>query len=326
MSFWPLVLGNAPSPDAAVEVSSDHVAAVTLVAQDGRPAIAAHATEPLPDGALVPALTGHNVKDEADVAAAVKRVLEGVGRPRRVALVVPDPVTKVSLLRFEQVPSRAQDLDQLIRWQMKKAAPFPLEEAQISWVEGARLAEGQEYVVSLARTDVIREYEAVCEQAGTHAGLVDTATFNVVNAVLAGAPPSAADWLLVNVARDYASVAILRGARLMFFRSRASDAEGTLSDLVHQTAMYYEDRLNGGGFDRVLLAGAGQPGAASAVSGWVDVDQVRRDLEARLGKSVDLVGTRIPVAATDRVAGGASLVGSLAALAGVLLRNREAHA
>ena len=43
---------------------------------------------------------------------------------------------------------------------------------------------------------------------------------------------------------------------LMFFRSRGAEGEGTLADLVHQTAMYYEDRLSGAGFSRVMLCGA----------------------------------------------------------------------
>ena len=61
------------------------------------------------------------------VAGAVGRLLERVGRARRVGLVLPDPVARVSLIRFEQVPPRAHDLDQLIRWQVRKAAPFPIE-------------------------------------------------------------------------------------------------------------------------------------------------------------------------------------------------------
>ena len=37
-----------------------------------------------------------------------------------------------------------------------------------------------------------------------HAGLVDLATFNLINAVLAAGAPPSGDWLLVHVAADYA--------------------------------------------------------------------------------------------------------------------------
>ena len=63
-------------------------------------------TEPLPPGALVPSLTAANTHDRTAVVGALGRVLELIGRPRRIGLVVPDVVAKVSLVRFEQVPPK----------------------------------------------------------------------------------------------------------------------------------------------------------------------------------------------------------------------------
>ena len=114
----------------------------------------------------------------------------------------------------------------------------------------------------MAKREIVEGYEGRCAEVGAYAGIVDVSTFNVINVVLAGSEAPVSDWLLVNVATDYASIAILRGPQLIFFRNRTSDTDGTLADLVHQTAMYYEDRLNGAGFARVILAGA--PAAARA--------------------------------------------------------------
>jgi Tfp pilus assembly PilM family ATPase len=282
--------------------------------------VAAHTTEPLPDGALVPSLTAANAHDRLAVMGALNRVLERVGRPRRIGLVVPDLVAKVSLVKFEKVPARAQDLDQLVRWQVRKTAPFPIEQAQVSYQPGLHAADGQEFIVSLARRDVIEEYEKLCAEAGAHAGLVDLSTFNVVNAILAGQGAPDADWLLVNVAADYASIAILRGPHLIVFRNRTADSEGTLADLVHQTAMYYEDRLKGAGFGRVILAGA-SAGAHQAG----DLDDVRRSLEERLATPVESVDPRTAAALTDRITAAPALLDTLAPLVGLLLRDRETN-
>jgi Tfp pilus assembly PilM family ATPase len=317
-----LSLRAAPPPVVAVEIAAHHVSAATLETRGGRPVVAAHATEALPDGAVVPSLTAHNVRDRAPLVAALGRVLDRVGRPRRIGLIVADPVAKVSLVRFEHVPPRAQELDQLIRWQVRKAAPFPIEEAQVSHVRGASAADGQEFIVTLARRDVVQEYEELCAAAGAQAGIVDISTFNVINAALAGAVAPPADWLLVNVASDYASIAILRGVDLVFFRSRAADTEGTLADLVHQTAMYYEDRLQGAGFTRVMLSGASTAGSTQAA----DVDEVRRSLETRLGVGVETVDARAAATLTDRITASPSLLDALAPLVGLLLRGREAAA
>jgi type IV pilus assembly protein PilM len=311
-------LQASAAPDVAVEIASGRVSAASLEWRDGRPVVAAHATEPLPEGALVPALTALNIRDRAAVLGALGRVLERVGRPRRIGLVVPDVVAKVSLVRFEQVPPRAQDLDQLVRWQVRKTAPFAIEDAQVSYVPGLRADDGQEFIVSLARRDVVQEYEGLCAEAGVHAGLVDLASFNVINAVLAGAGAPTADWLLVNVAADYASIALLRGPYLIFFRNRVADTDGTLADLVHQTAMYYEDRLKGAGFTRVILAGAASAGARQTG----DIDELRRSLEERLTTTVDTVDPRAAAALTDRISAAPALLDTLSPLVGLLLRDR----
>jgi hypothetical protein len=243
-----------------------------------------------------------------------------VGAPRRIGLIVPDVIAKVSLVRFEHVPARAQDLEQLVRWQVRKTAPFPIEEAQVSYVPGLGGADGHEFIVSVARREVVAEYEGLCAEAGAHAGLVDLSTFNVINAVLAGGGMTPmTDWLLVNIAADYASIAILRDRHLILFRNRAADTEGTLADLVHQTTMYYEDRLKGGGFARVVLAGAASAGSAQAA----DIDRLRRSLEERVATTVEPIDPRAAAALTDRINATPALLDTLAPLVGLLLRDRD---
>jgi Tfp pilus assembly PilM family ATPase len=311
---------DATPPTVAVALSAHRVAGASLEVRGGKPVVRAHAVASLAEGALVPSLTAPNIRDRASVAAALARVLQQVGSARRIGLVIPDPVVKISLVKFQQVPAKAQDLDQLIRWQVRKAAPFDIEEAQVSYVAGAQLAEGQEFIVSLAKRDIIAEYEALCAEAGAHAGLIDLSTFNVINAVLGGSGAPSGDWLLVNVAPEWASMAILRGHQLVFFRSRGAESEGTLADLVHQTAMYYEDRLSGAGFGSVMLSGASTVGDAHTP----DSGALRRSLEERLGTTVSLVDPRTAAALTDRIDGSPSLLDALTPLVGMLVRDREA--
>ena len=305
-------LRDSPAPAVAVEIASNRVAGASLDWRAGQPVVAMHAIEPLPDGALVPGLTAANTHDRAAVLGALGRVLDRIGRPRRVGLIVPDVVAKVSLVRFERVPAKAQDLDQLVRWQVRKTAPFPIEDALVTYVPGFRAEDGQEFIVSLAKRSVVEEYEGLCGELGAHAGLVDLSTFNVINAVLAAKASPTADWLLVNLAADYTSIALLRGAHLIFFRNRATDGEGTLADLVHSTTMYYEDRLQGAGFTRVILAGAGS----------TDVEHLRRSVEELVKSPVDLIDPTAAAALTDRIAAAPVLLDTLAPLVGLLMRDR----
>ena len=315
----PASLRRTYGPSVAVQLASHQVSAASLDRRFGKLVVTAHATEPLPEGALVPSLTAENVHNRAAVVAALGQVLERTGRPKRIGLIVPDPVTKVSLVKFEQVPDRPQDLEQLIRWQARKTAPFPIQEAQVSFIRALGAEDGQEFLVSFARRTVVEEYEGLCAEAGVHAGIVDIATFNLINAVLAAPKAPEGDWLLVNVAPDYATIAIVRGENPIFFRNRAADTDGTLADLVHQTTMYYEDRLSGAGFSHVFVTGTANAGSRHEA----DVRQIRQTLQERLATRIDVVDPRAAAALTDRIAAGPAVLETLAPLVGLLLRSRE---
>jgi type IV pilus assembly protein PilM len=322
----------SPPPSVGLEIAARRVTAVSIATHAGKPVVSAHATERLPDGAVVPSLNVANIVDRAAVTAAVARVLDAVGgKGARVALVVPDGATKVSLVKFDKLPAKAQDLEQLVRWQVKKSVPFPIEQAQVAWTRGATDAAGAtEMVVAIGRRDIIEEYESVATAAGAQTGVVDLATFNLINlAMLADGSlrtlaqteqgPMPVDWLLVHVAADSSTIAIVRGDQLMFFRNRPADAEGRLSELVHQTAMYYEDRLGGRGFSRVLVTARDVPAEAAA-----DVEELYRGLTERSGDRVELLDLRGAAGLTDRIAPAPELLSALAAPVGAVLR--EAYA
>jgi len=306
----------SPPPDAALELAPDSVSGAVVSARGSDATVQSFAFEPLPAGALVPSLTGQNLMDRAAVVAAIKAVIDRIGRPKKVALVVPDLVTRVSLVRFDQLPASREDLDQLIRWQVKKSAPFPIEEASLTWTPGSQAIDGgHEFVVAVARQDVIREYESACESAGLHAGLVDLSTFSVVNCFLAGGRVPTGDWLVVQVRSDYTSIAIMRGADVIFFRNKGEGEGDTLADLVHQTTMYYQDRLSGQGFTRVLVGGTGRPGG--------DLEMARRGLEERLGVPVETIDPTRVAMLTDRITVTRDVMARLAPLVGMMLRTRQ---
>lgn len=309
---------QTPAPDVAVEIDRNHIAAARLALRGDKAVITAHASEALPPGLVVPGLAALNMPDVPAVAQVLARVLGQIGgKPGRVSLIVPDTVAKVSLLKLEKVPAKSADLQEIVRWQVRKSAPFPIDQAVVSIAPGARGADGgSEFVVALSRADVIHQYEQVCLMAGAHAGLVDLSTFGVLNSVLSGNAVPPGDWLLVHVTDTYLTLAVVRDNALLFFRNRGEE-EGTIADLIHQTAMYYEDRLNGAGFSRVLVAGAARlPDGA---------DSVRR-LEERLRVSVEEVDPRGAAALQDRIGASAELLDVLSPLIGMLLRERKVAA
>ena len=172
-----------------------------------------------------------------------------------------------------------------MRWQVRKAAPFRIEDAQLSYMPSHKAADGStEFVVVMARKDIIREYEAVCEAAGAQAGVVDLTTFNVINAVLASA--AAAGGRLAARARHpgrrHDGDSSRRVARVLPqpHRRRGSGPRGSWSTRRRCTTKIVSAAS---GFSRVVLAGGGSP----ASQGAQDADYLRRALEQRLGTKVD---------------------------------------
>ncbi len=307
-----------PPPSVAIEIASRRVTVAELGRSGGTAVVSGYATEPLPDDAVTPQLTGPNITQPALVADALRRALAnaGIRGATRAALIVPDSIARVSLLPFTEMPAKAADLEQLVRWQLRKATPFPIEEAQVSSFRAHVADTGTTLAATVARRDVIAQYEAVTAAAGLHAGVVDLASFNVMNAVMSAGAASPGDWLVVSLAAEATTLAIMRGHDLMFYRHRAAVDQEPLSVLVHQTAMYHEDRLGGTRFARVWLCGSSfmQDGA----------EEARREIADRLEVPAEAVDIRPAAALRDRVTVPLDVLDMLAAPVGMLLRERKA--
>jgi Tfp pilus assembly PilM family ATPase len=306
----------SPPPDAAVEIAADRVSVAVATERGGGLVVQSYAVEPLPAGAVTASLTSSNIHNRPAVVSALRSALNRAGaRPRRVALVIPDLSAKVSLVRFDTLPARREDLDQLVRWQIKKASPFPIEDALVTSTPGVRGADGSaEFLIVTARRDVVAEYEAVCNELKIHPGLVDLATLSVVNLFLGGADVPDSDWLVVHLRPDYTSIVIMRGGHVIFFRNRPEGDDASIADLVHQTVMYYQDRLSGDRFSRVFLGGSGRVTGA--------VESARRSLEERLGASVEPIDPTRVASLPDRISVTPDVTDVLGSLVGMALRTR----
>jgi hypothetical protein len=114
---------------------------------------------------------------------------------------------------------------------------------------------------------------------------------------------------------EYSSLAIVRSGDLIFFRSRSEGDAETLHDVVHQTVMYYQDRLSGAGFTRVMAGGTTRTAG--------EADEIRRDLESRLGRVLEPLDPARAGVAMDAAGTAAGPRAALAPLAGMLRRTRS---
>ena len=251
---------NSPPVDAVIEVAQDYVMAIAGTMKNGDLTVYSHVSEQLPTDLISPSVNEENFRDSNAVSQVFRRVCKGLpSKPKRVGLVVPDGIAKVSLLRFEQVPRRHSDLEKLIHWQMKRVVPFPIEEARVTYTPGRNIGiNGQEFLVVAAKNEIVHQYENLCVEIGAHAGLIDLATLSLLNFYLVPGQQASGDWILVNTQAESTSVAIVRDGKVIFYRNSVDGEILTVANLVHQTVMYYQDHLSGQGLCQGLIRGTSE--------------------------------------------------------------------
>tara|TARA_B100001123_G_scaffold446424_2_gene600878 strand:- start:35815 stop:36768 length:954 start_codon:yes stop_codon:yes gene_type:complete len=302
-------LVSTPRPSLALGISAATVRGVAVGSVKSIPQVIGHSAVSLPQGAVEPGAAAVNITDGAVVSAAIREAIGKLPRKgRRVGLVVPDCVGKVSFLRLDHVPGSSKELRRLIAWQVSKALPFPIEDAQLEYAPGQQLADGgREFIVGVIRRDIVEEYERVCREGGVYAGLVDLSAFNVVNMATPNATDENGDWILVHIMDCYSTVALVRGANVVLLRTLNATTADDVSASIHQSVMFYEDRLKGDGISRAVLV--------QSDDSIVDSDVIARRMKAqfnfpveRLGSRGDFVFEGVEVDAVEALAGPVGLL------------------
>lgn len=249
ISRWLYVM---PHPEPVIEFAAGHVAAARW---DGA-RLQSYAVEPLAAGALMPSPVDVNIAQPEGVREVLRRVLSRVGDiSGPVALLLPDPVVRVFILPFEDLPRRADDALPLLRWRLKKSVPFDVEETAVSWSRQTARHGALEVVAAVARQGIVREYEGLVEAFGAQPTVVLSSTLATLPLVSENGST-----LLLRMNGRTLTTAIVRGATLCLYRSTEMpvtaaqlDPKWVLEEVFPASA-YYQDTW-AESIDRVLLAG-----------------------------------------------------------------------
>jgi type IV pilus assembly protein PilM len=303
-------LHSMPHPSLVVEIAAEHVAAARWGNVRGH--LDGVAVEPLPAGSVMVSTVESNITQPEVVRSALRRVFSRIpDRGAPVALLVPDPVVRVFILPFDMLPRRADEALPLLRWRLKKSVPFDVDETVVSWTRQTGPDGSLELVTAVARQRIVREYEAILESLGAHAGVV-------VSSTLATLPllEDHGATLLVRLCGRMLTTVITHDANLCVYRSSEMPAESRLLspqamlDEIFPALAYYQDTW-GATIDRAWLAGFGE---RESLFG----DALAAELKIRVGPIVDAEGAQgLDGPANDMIQHG------LDALAGWMINGRS---
>jgi type IV pilus assembly protein PilM len=248
-------LDATPHPALAIEISPERIAGVRY----GRSGThVSYDIEELPKGAIVASAIESNIQNAAAVKAAVASVCQTIGaKDEAAALLVPDPVIRVFVQHFDEFPRSNEEAVPMLRWKLKKSVPFEVDETLLSYMRQAPKAEGVDVVTAIARLRIIKEYEALLEEASLQPGVVMSTTLAAVS-LLEDQKPT----LLARVAGTSLTTAIVREGVLAGYRCTElpvhteSLTPHLLLEEIYPLAAYYQDTWQEG-IQAVRVAGLG---------------------------------------------------------------------
>jgi type IV pilus assembly protein PilM len=310
---------RAPIPPVALEITAREVCLARTRRRRGRAHLEALATLPLAGGDW--AASGRLQPEAIEAIAARVREAFGVTgtRPGKLSLVLPDNLAKVSLLALPERPSSARQLSEVVRFKLRRAVPFRLEDAVVSHQYLGGDGEDAVVLVAVAPRAAVEPFEKLVAALGARPGWVGLSTLMLVDAqrdALDAASAGAGDAALLNCTSGYFSLALVRRGRLIFFRCKSYGAaeEGETADMMAReltsSFSYYQEKLSGTGIGTAWVRTVTQPFVEiEATLGRLGVERVEAmDLDAvvtvpaALGIDPQTLG--VAAAAVSAAAGG----------------------
>ena len=232
-------------PTWACELTSRHV--IVVGTTPDRRDIASRAVLELPAGSLNADLKTANF-DRDRVALVLRQALDQAGfSGSEIILVIPDDVTRVSVLHVDSFPDDQAAQRSFILWKLKKSVPFDVDTAQLAY---QKLGQNGtvDLLVALAPKSVTSQYEELMESVGLHAGVLTpstTAAFNLLEL-------EAGDTLFVKRGPNSITTSVFVEGSLAFYRKVPLQS---LYEAVYPTIMYYQDKLDGNRIGQIVVCG-----------------------------------------------------------------------
>ena len=253
-----------PPPAMAFEITEAGIAAARIGARAEMDFL------PLRPGTLAVSPLKENVLDPDEFLGAVRSLsaTQAARKRKDVALILPDFSARMSVLDFDQFPKDPKEQAALIRFRLKRAVPFDVESAALSYVAQSGEKGRVDAIIVMAPLEIVARYEAPFRSAGMNPGLVTTSGL----AALELAPEAGLSVLaklsgrvLTVIVREKSHIKLIRCVELP-----SNDLED-IAAVLAPTLVYIEDNL-GRAAERLLLCGFGP-----------DTDEAERRFSEELG-------------------------------------------
>lgn len=209
---------------------------------------------PLEDGMVVPSPAEDNLSELSTLAERI-RTVAGSGTdvavggrsivsdlPRRIVLLLPDAAVRAMVLHLDQLPTRREEREALIRWRLGQQQLFPVSGAkvvsQVFPSQPGSHSQAQTVLAVAIQESVLKQYESLCELAGLipqDVGITSLRLFDLWRSASGEATWRRQDFLWVSLSDRALTTMIFQQGRLLFYRCKLLGAQA--AEVVAKTEL-----------------------------------------------------------------------------------------
>lgn len=254
---------TTPPPSTGWLVEPGRAAAIRV---DGRGRLSYVSTE-LPPAAFDVGRVGLQGIDAPVLEEALGRLQREVAGARRPAVVVPTGWVRVHLLEFDELPRKRAQLEEVVRWRLKKLLPVRPTDLRLDVVP-IKMVDDRHHVLCVTALErALEELEGAFRAAGLEPGLLTPRLFAL-----------AAPWsegpgyrLAILQEADYLSMILAQGGdpRLVRLKPLTAAGAGSRVPATELVLVFNYLREVLGASDQLEVAVAGDdPAAVAAIRAW----------------------------------------------------------
>ncbi|HKG23190.1 MAG TPA: hypothetical protein VKC34_14930 [Blastocatellia bacterium] len=265
---------SAPAPNTAAGFIDDNFAVVDMKRGRRGFGLAASAVTQLPPGLVAPGFETPNIEDEEELAGIVEQTAGAAGlmRKKRWSVALPEGTARTLIIILESKPGSRRELDEVLAWKIERLIAARSSELRISRQRISPSGGLERYLVTVAREDVLSQYDSLFNRVGWNAGLMLPRHLGEAQWLMWDQAPG--DKMLVSANRSGFTSVIVRKGEPVLVRNYVCEPESR-ADEIHRFALYYKDRLtdspDGSGLTGLLVLGGIDPSEAGrAVSDALD--------------------------------------------------------
>ncbi len=302
---WPLKF-SSPPPDTVWSFDSE---TAILLRRDSKLGHRCSARE-IPEGTFTVGSAGLQAADLENLKGVLAELHQSVRASKRPAIILPTAWLRVFLIEGEDLPKATHEMEEVIRWRLKKILPIPPAELRLAFHDQGRLRDKRQILCLVGIEKALEGLEAAFDSLRWRPGLILPRILSLALR-LPGVPRRR---LVLQQESGFFSLVLVEGESILFLRTKPLPVRG------ERLETYLRELIMAESFIRESF------GISEDLETLLVISDA--DLEEDLGGSLEEVkglrrsSFRWPEGCTDPVLSGAMGRGRVEAMASVLVGGR----